>query len=92
MCVAHQHHAKSSRGADFGANLSICHHTRGEMALHAHHRGKDTEALATASYVKVKQQDHAVGELISAQAAGQQFEGRRRERAHIGKAVGAASF
>ena len=37
-------------------------------------------------------QDHAIGELISAQAAGQQFEGRRRERAHVGKAVGAASF
>jgi hypothetical protein len=30
MCAAHQHHAKSSRGADFGANLSICHHTHGD--------------------------------------------------------------
>jgi hypothetical protein len=32
MCVAHQHHAKSSRGADFGANLSICHHTHDDTA------------------------------------------------------------
>src|SRR6516164_6277665 len=32
MCVAHQHHAKSSRGADFDANLSICHHTHGDTA------------------------------------------------------------
>jgi hypothetical protein len=31
MCAAHQHHVTSNHGADFGANLSICHHTRDDI-------------------------------------------------------------
>jgi hypothetical protein len=40
MCVAHQRHAKSSRGADFGANLSIYHHTHGEELREFSHRAR----------------------------------------------------
>jgi hypothetical protein len=56
----------------------------GESASDRHWDKRDGGVVETRTTLWAK--------LISAQAVGQQFKGRRRERAHVGKAVGAASF
>ena len=63
MCAAHQHHVTSSRGADFGANLSICHHTRDDT-------GAALQYLFPPITIDPSPSEHATSEINTVQNIG----------------------